>query len=232
MNTRSSGGPEIIKAKASVNLSTNWKAVSTVHKRPLKGQRTCEVNLANEIHTRNDYRRTSERNLKIVEAVNNSSSRYTGKHEKMEKTFRKMDQFLERHPSINSSESGDEVEKLDANPQLQAITTETTTTKTNTIFSILSAFPRESFPTVDPTSCIMSIVPRNCKIKQKKTALPELLNLKFIESQICLRSTNSSDGEDKTPRNTTKGGQNESLTTPNSSMIFMYAVISYGWTTN
>ena len=75
------------------------------------------------------------------------------------------------------------MEKLDANPQLQAITTETTTTKTNTILSILSAFPRESFPAVDPTSCIMSIVPRNCKIIQKNTALHELFNLEFIESQ-------------------------------------------------
>ena len=61
MNTRSFGGPERIKAKASVNLfSTNRKAVSTVHKRPLKGQRTCEINSANENHTRNDYRQTSE----------------------------------------------------------------------------------------------------------------------------------------------------------------------------
>ena len=100
MNTRSSGGPEIIKTKASVNhISTNSKAVSTVHKRPLKGQRTCENTLSNENHTRNDYRRTSERNQKIVEAITNLTdggkeiidinSEFTGKHEKMKKTFRK-----------------------------------------------------------------------------------------------------------------------------------------------
>ena len=72
LKTRSSGGPELTKAKATVNhVSTNRKAVSTVQKRPLKGQRTCEINSANENHTRNDYRRTSERNLKIVGAITN-----------------------------------------------------------------------------------------------------------------------------------------------------------------
>ena len=70
MNTRASGGPEIITAKASVNhVSTNRKAVSTVYKGPLKGQRTCETNSANENHTRNDYRRLSEKNLKIFGAI-------------------------------------------------------------------------------------------------------------------------------------------------------------------
>ena len=194
MNTRSSRGPEIFKANGSVNhVSTNRKAVTAVNKRPLKCQRTCEDTSANENHTRNDYRRTSERNLKTVEAITNLNdggkevintiSRFTGEHEKMKKTFRKMERFLERHPSNNSRESGDEAEELDANPQVQPITIETTTTKTNTILSIPSAFPGESFPTVDPAACIMSIVPRNCKTKQKNTALRELFSLRFIESK-------------------------------------------------
>ena len=75
------------------------------------------------------------------------------------------------------------MEELNANPKLEAITTETRNTKTNTILSIPLAFPGESFPAEDPTSCIMSIVPRNCKILQKNTALPELFNLRFIDSQ-------------------------------------------------
>ena len=63
------------------------------------------------------------------------------------------------------------------------ITTETTAIKVNAVLSILSAFLGEIFPAVDPKNCVMSKVPRNCKIRQKNTALPEIFNLKFIESQ-------------------------------------------------
>ena len=59
----------------------------------------------------------------------------------MEKAFRKIEQFLERHPSINTSDIENEVEELDGNPQLQAIMTEMTTTKVDTLLSIPSAFP-------------------------------------------------------------------------------------------
>ena len=55
--------------------------------------------------------------------------------------------------------------------------------KTNTVLSIPSAFSGETFPTVNPKNCVMSIVPKNCKIVQKNTTLPELFNLKCIESQ-------------------------------------------------
>ena len=101
----------------------------------------------------------------------------------MKKACRKIERFLEQHPSIDTSESENEVEELDRNPTLPAITTETTAIKTNTVLSIPSAFLGETFPTVDPKNCVMSILPRNCKIVQKNTALPELFNLKFIESQ-------------------------------------------------
>ena len=57
------------------------------------------------------------------------------------------------------------------------------TIKSNTVLSIPSKFPREIFPTVNPATTIMSVIPRNCKVVSKSTALPELFNLRFIESQ-------------------------------------------------
>ena len=91
---------------------------------------------------------------------------------------------MERHPSIDTSESGDtEVKELDGETRLQAIPTETSTTKMNTVLFIPSAFKGENFPAVDPKNCIMSIVPRNCEVVQKNTALLEIINLRFIESQ-------------------------------------------------
>ena len=76
----------------------------------------------------------------------------------MEKSFRKIEPFLERYQSIDTSESENEVEELVGNPQLQAITTETTTEKMNTVLSIPSAFKGETFPAVDPKNCIMANV--------------------------------------------------------------------------
>ena len=67
----------------------------------------------------------------------------------MEKAFRKIERFLEQHPSINTSESENDVEKLDGKPQLQAITTETTAIKVNAVLSTPSAFPGEALPAVD-----------------------------------------------------------------------------------
>ena len=93
----------------------------------------------------------------------------------MERKFRKL---LERHPSISSS---DETEEIDQD--MQAITTEVRSTKTNTIISILSVYPGKSYPPVNPENRVMSVIPRNCKVVSKQTALPELFNLRFIESQ-------------------------------------------------
>ena len=94
----------------------------------------------------------------------------------MEKALRKIEKFLERHPSFDTSESGvTEVKELDGETRLQAIPTETTTTKMNAVLSIPSAFKDETFPAVDPKNCKMSIVPRNCEVVQKNTALMEKL---------------------------------------------------------
>ena len=66
---------------------------------------------------------------------------------------------------------------------MQAVTTEVRSTKTNTIISIPSVYPGESYPPVNPENRVISVIPRNCKIVSKQTALPELFNLRFIESQ-------------------------------------------------
>ena len=99
----------------------------------------------------------------------------------MDKSIRKIQKFSERHPSIISSE--DEVEELMRKVNLNASTTEMNSTKTNIILSIPSQFPEETFPAVNLAHTIMSIVPRNCKVVSKSRALPELFNLRFIESQ-------------------------------------------------
>ena len=85
---------------------------------------------------------------------------------------------MERHPSISSS---DEIEEIDVD--MQAVTIEVRSTKTNTILSLPSVYPGESYPPVNPENRVMSIIPRNCKIVSKQTALPELFNLRIIESQ-------------------------------------------------
>ena len=91
---------------------------------------------------------------------------------------RKLRKLLERHPSISSS---DEIEEIDQD--MQAITTEVRSTKTNTIISIPSVYPGESYSPVNPENRVMSVSPRNCKVVSKQTALPELFNIRFIESQ-------------------------------------------------
>ena len=94
-------------------------------------------------------RRSNERNLKIVRAITNlkdsgelflDNSKFTEiSNNSMKKAFRKIVRFLERQPSINTNESENVVEELNGNPQLQAIMTEMTTTKSNTVLSIPSA---------------------------------------------------------------------------------------------
>ena len=95
--------------------------------------------------------------------------------------MRKWQKFLQQQPSLNSS--SDEIEELPPNNvSLEAITKETKSVRTNTTLSLLSAFKGETNPPVDPTSICMSINPRNFKIVNKITTLPDLFNLKFIES--------------------------------------------------
>ena len=91
---------------------------------------------------------------------------------------RKIRKILERRPSISSS---DEIAEIDLD--MQAVTTEVRSTKTNTIISIPSVYPGESYPPVNPENRVISVIPRNCKVVSRQTALPELFNLRFIESQ-------------------------------------------------
>ena len=103
----------------------------------------------------------------------------------MNKSFQKIQKSFERHPSITSSDEN-EVDELVGDGNLNAITTETNSTKINTILSIPSQLHVETFPAVEPAHIIMSImsiVGRNCKTVSKATALPDLFNLRFVESQ-------------------------------------------------
>ena len=58
---------------------------------------------------------------------------------------------MKRHPSIDTSDSGDDrVEEVNGETKLHAITTETSSLKTNIVLSIPSEIKGESFPPVDP----------------------------------------------------------------------------------
>ena len=157
-----SGGPVMKQQYASSkHVSTNRNLANNVQKRPLKSYATCENSSANRNQTRYICRRSSKRNLKIVVAaftnlkerdelfIDNSKLNEFSNNI-IEKAFRKIERFLERHPSINTSENENEMEELEGNPQLQAITTEMTTTKVKTVLSIPSAFPEATFQAEDP----------------------------------------------------------------------------------
>ena len=175
---------------------TNNRRVCNIsnRKRPVEGERSCDGNWTN--HKVTNY--FSGRSIKfsnnsvgtIIEAnfsylnpsktlkisSNSTTNTQNSKHNLiMEMKIRKL---LERHPSISSS---DEVDEIDVD--MQAVTTEVRSTKTNTIISIPSVYPGESFPPVNPENRVMSIIPRNCKTVSKQTALPELFNLRIIEPQ-------------------------------------------------
>ena len=94
--------------------------------------------------------------------------------------MRKWRKVLNQHPSLDSS--SDDIEELPPNVSLEAVNKETRSIRTNKTLSLPSAFKGETIPPVDPNSICMSIIPRNCKIVNKITSLPDLFNLKFIES--------------------------------------------------
>ena len=70
------------------------------------------------------------------------------------------------------------------NTETEAITKNTRDSKINTVLSISSKFLGELFPTINPNQRFMSIIPRDCKVIRKSTALPELINLEFIASNL------------------------------------------------
>ena len=94
--------------------------------------------------------------------------------------MKKWQNFLKQHPSLDSS--SDEIEELPSSLNLEAITKETKSVRTNTTLSLQSAFKGETIPPLDPNLVCMSIIPRGYKKVSKINSLPELFNLQFIES--------------------------------------------------
>ena len=95
--------------------------------------------------------------------------------------LKKLNKLLLKHPEITSGSSS-EVEIVDA--RLEAETHHTRDIRCNTVISIPSAFGGELFPAAYPAggNVIMSVIPRDCKIIRKSSALPELFNLKLVEA--------------------------------------------------
>ena len=94
--------------------------------------------------------------------------------------MKKWQKFLKQHPSLNSSSV--EIEELPPNLSLEANTKEAKSVRTNTTLSLLSAFQGETIPSGDLNSVCMLIIPRIYKFVSKVSSLPDLFNLKFIES--------------------------------------------------
>ena len=95
----------------------------------------------------------------------------------MDKSMKKWQKFLKQQPSLDSS--SDEIEELPPNLNLEAITKETKSVRTNTVPSLPSAFKGETIPPVDSKLVCMSIIARNYKTVSQITSLPDLFNLKF-----------------------------------------------------
>ena len=95
--------------------------------------------------------------------------------------LKKLNKLLLKHPEITSGSSS-EVEIVEA--RLEAETHHTRDIRCNTVISIPSAFGGELFPAAYPAggNVIMSVIPRDCKIVRKSSALPELFNLKLVEA--------------------------------------------------
>ena len=101
-------------------------------------------------------------------------------HIKMDLSLKKLETLLKKQLSLDSS--GDEIEELPSSLNLEAITKETRSIRTNTTVSLPSAFKSEKISPVDPNKVCMSIVPRVIKIVSKITSFPELFILQFFES--------------------------------------------------
>ena len=72
----------------------------------------------------------------------------------MDKSIRTLQKFLQRHPSSTSSEN--EVEELPGEGTVNVSTMETMSTKCNTVLSIPSKFPGETFPSLNPENTHVS----------------------------------------------------------------------------
>ena len=146
---------------------TNNKRVCNIsnRKQPVEGERSCGGNWTNHRATNRISGRSIKFSGNLVGTVTEADFDYINSSKKniqnskynsvMERKIRKL---LERHPSISSS---DEIEEIDQD--MQAITTEVRSTKTNTIISIPSVYPGESYPPVSPENRVMSVIPRSCE---------------------------------------------------------------------
>ena len=156
----------------------------------VEGGKTCKRNSTNQIQARGLSRRLREIRTGLVGAIikseescsksSNFKIQISNSKIGMDRSMRKWQKFLKQHPSLKSS--SDEIEELPPNVSLEAVTKETKSIRTNTTLSLPSAFKGETVPPVDPNLICMSIIPPICKIVNKITSLPDLFNLKFIES--------------------------------------------------
>ena len=92
-----------------------------------------------------------------------------------EKIISEKQKFLERHPKIARSDKI-EVDELIKERILKDTSTETNSTKSNTVLSIPSPFT--------PTESSIYLVTHKSEVISKTKVLPELFNLLFFESQF------------------------------------------------
>ena len=153
-------------------------------KQPVEGKRTCYGNWTNHRAMNCISGRSLKSSENLIGTIIETDLGYKNSRINLQKPTsnlvmeRKIRKLLERHPSISSSD-----ETYEINQDMQAVTTEVRSTKSNTIFSIPSICPCESYPPVNPENCVMSIIPINCRVVSKQNALPEFFTLRFIESQ-------------------------------------------------
>ena len=118
-----------------------------------------------------------------INSTVNSNSPFTKTNTSTMTTLnlKKLNKLLFKYPEITSGSSS-EVEIVDA--RLEAEIKHTRDIRCNTVISIPSAFGGELFPAANPAggNVVMSVIPRDCKIVRKSSALPELFNLKLVEA--------------------------------------------------
>ena len=181
-----SKGPHIkAKSKPSIN---RLKILS--RDQPVEGGKSCERESTNQNRTRGLNQRLLNLRSNLVGAITqskqscfkliNSKIHSLKTQIELDKSMKKWQRFLKQHPSLDIS--SDEIEELPPSLNLEAIKKETKSVRTNTTLSLPLAFKGETIPPVDPNWVCMSIIPRNYKVVSKITSLPDLFNLKCIES--------------------------------------------------
>ena len=137
------------KGKLESPKANNNKCVGNIsnRKQPVEGERTCGGNWTNRRATNcisGSSLKYSENLIgTIIETdLGYSQTRINFKNSKSNLNMeRKIMKLLEQHPSISSSDEREEI-----NQDIQAVTTEVRSTKSNTIISIPSVYPGKSYP--------------------------------------------------------------------------------------